>query len=488
MTSAMKTVREKVAHLCRRFGLGATIEDLDRYEKMGVEATIRDLLDFDKTSQYPVHPSEFFYQKDGQVQSQPNRVGAWWLTRMALTDRPSKDKLLVFLHDHFAISASKVESGPVMLEHLRMLEKNMSQPFGKLLEEVAIDPAMLIWLDLRLSIKGAPNENFARELMELFTLGIGNYTERDIQEAARAMTGWGLRNITAERGRDAQKGAFNDWVMKGTPLVASCYSPALADEGPHEILGQKKSFDLNTLCDFLAKHPTTASYLCSKLWEYYVYPNPEKKVTERLAKVWIKSEGRIPAVMLEMTKMDEFWSSKAERAIIKSPIDYVVPIVRQILDPKDAFADRSPDANPMSPANPTIMNLGNTLFFYCNKLGMAPLYPPDVAGWNWGTAWLSTSTVIDRMNLSAVFAGRTRTLAQKLRVTAQKRNVSDDQGLVRLISELLDVPMKQEDEAILVDIAQKNGVAQKVGNIDSFSRALQPLVRTVFAMPAFQMC
>ncbi|MBX3120515.1 MAG: DUF1800 domain-containing protein [Fimbriimonadaceae bacterium] len=485
----MKTVREKVAHLCRRFGLGATIADLDRYEKMGLDATIRDLLDFSKPDPaYPVHASEFFYQKDGQVQTQPNRVTAWWLTRMALTDRPSRDKLLIFLHDHFAISASKIESGPVMLDHVRMLEKNMTQPFATLLEEVSTDPGMLIWLDLRLSIKGAPNENFARELLELFTLGIGNYTEKDIQEAAKALTGWGLRNITAERGRDAQREAFNDWVMKGTPLVAACFSPALSDEGPHELLGQRKRFDLSSTCDFLAKHPTTATYLCTKLWEYYAYPQPEKKVVERLAKAWVKSEGRIPAVMLEMTKMDEFWSEKAERTIIKSPIDYVIPVVRQVIDPKAVLADRPTDATATTPASPTMLNLANTLVYLCNKLGMAPLYPPDVAGWNWGTAWLSTSTVLDRINMANIFGGRAKSVAQRLQLTAQARGVSGDEGLIRLLAETLDVPLSPEDAAVLIEIAQKNGLARGIANTDATARAMLPILRTVFAMPAFQMC
>ncbi len=487
----MKTTREKVAHLCRRFGLGATLEDLDRYEKMGVDATIRDLLDFDKPqTTFPVQPSEFFYQKDGQVQSQPNRVSAWWLARMCLTDRPSRDKLMIFLHDHFAVSSVKVESGPIMLDYVRTLEKNLTQPFARLLEEVAIDPAMLIWLDLRLSIKGTPNENFARELMELFTLGIGNYTEKDIQEAARATTGWGLRNVTAERGRDAQRGAFNDWVMKGTPLVASCFSPALSDEGPHEILGQKRSFDLKSLCEFLAKHPTTASYLCTKLWEYYAYPEPEKKIVERLSKAWIKSEGRIPAVLLEMTKMDEFWSVKAERNIVKSPVDYVVPVIRQVIDSKAVLADRVPDASPMTPAPQPLLTLAGSVATLCNRLGMLPLYPPDVAGWNWGAAWLSSATMLDRINMASVFAGagRGRVLAAKLSTLGKARSVTTDDGYVSLLIEILDVPAKPDDFKVLNEAATKAGLARAMANPDTGARALLPLVRMVFAMPAFHTC
>jgi len=484
------TPREKIAHACRRFAFGATVEELDRYEKAGLDATLKDLLDFEKPSSYPVSPFEFFYQKDAQLQTQPTRVTGWWLTRMVFTDRPNRDKLLVFLHDHFAVSASKVESGPLMLGYLQTLESNLTAPFASLLQAIAVDPAMLLWLDLRESVKGRPNENFARELMELFTLGIGHYTESDVKETARALTGWSIRNVAAERGRDAQRVAFDDWARGGPPLVAAAYSTALWDESPKTILGQTQAFDLAGVCRLMASQPATALYLCRKLWEYYAYPNPEPKVVERLAKAFAKSQGRIPSVFAEMTKMPEFWSDKAVRAIVKSPIDYVIPIFREVLDREAALKDRPERVDPTTPIAAPIQTLANSAAVLCRRMGLLPLYPPDVAGWNWGTDWITSATILDRVNLfrSLTLDSRARPASVRVLKIAQARGISDNDGLVELAIQVFDAPVNDEQRATLRQIAKDAGLGSAASNIDAFNRALAPVVRAIFSMPAFQLC
>ncbi|MDK3155906.1 DUF1800 domain-containing protein [Kamptonema cortianum] len=485
------TVREKIRHAARRLAFGSTVEELDRFERIGLNATIAELTDFSPPGEkYPVSPFEYFYQEDGQIQTQAQRVSAWWLGRMALTTKPQRDKLLLFLHDHFAISADKVESGALLLTYLQTMEDHLQSPFDELLKAVTIDPAMLIWLDLRESIKDRPNENFARELLELFTLGIGNYTEADIKEASRALTGWGIRNLSAEVPREQVRGLFDDWAKGGSPLVVPSFSPQVADASDKTILGKTQKFNLDSVIELASQHPVTAKYLCTKLWEFYAYENPEPKVVDRLSKVFLKSKGKLTDVVAEIAKMDEFYSDKAHRAIVKCPIDFFVPVVRSVITPAAAFNERPARKAPTTPVNQAVATLSSTLLFLCNRVGMTPMFPPDVAGWNWGTSWISTTTMLDRINFSRVFAGTAggRSMATQVSRIAARKGVTDSLGVMEVLFEVLDANPSAEERAVFADMAQKANLGQVVGNIDQLNSRIGPLVRGVFAMPTFHLC
>ena len=189
--------REKISHLLRRFGLGAGKYEVDQYAPLGVEGTIDRLINYEKVDEkFTVNPYEMTgYGEEGLLMLDPPRFAAWWSLRLLLTQRPLQERLTLFWHNHFAVSGDKVFYGPSILEYQQVLRRNASGNFRTLLHEVAKTPAMVFYLDTQMSVKGKPNENFAREVMELFTLGAGHYTEKDIQEAARAFTGWGIHYV-----------------------------------------------------------------------------------------------------------------------------------------------------------------------------------------------------------------------------------------------------------------------------------------------------
>src|SRR5437879_4491258 len=176
------TTREKVAHLLRRFGLGASQTELDSYSRVGVDGAINRLLHYEGIQEdFNVNPWSYTWNADpkNKLSADTGRFSSWWACKLLLTNRPLQQNLALFWHNHFAVAESKIQNGPMMLGYLNTLTDNANGNFRRLLSAVARDPAMIKWLDSDLNIKGKPNENFAREVMELFTLGIGNYTEKD---------------------------------------------------------------------------------------------------------------------------------------------------------------------------------------------------------------------------------------------------------------------------------------------------------------------
>src|SRR5579862_1345225 len=190
---ALQTERQKGAHLLRRFGLGASEAELDYYLKDGgLNGAIEKLLNYENTDEgFKLDVDSFRNGKNNNIN--PQSVAVWWTARMLITQRPLQEKMTLFWHNHFATSGEKVTPGSMMYVQNDLLRQYATGNFREMLMAVSKDPAMLFWLDNQYNVKGKPNENFAREVMELFTLGIGNYTEQDIREGARAFTGWSIQ-------------------------------------------------------------------------------------------------------------------------------------------------------------------------------------------------------------------------------------------------------------------------------------------------------
>src|SRR3569832_2176554 len=197
---ALQTERERGAHLLRRFGLGASEAELDYYLQGGLDNAIERLLHYEDVKE-PYDYDLIDLAALDQKNVNPQLASAWWILRLITARRPLQEKMTVFWHNHFATSAVFVVVGDLMFNQIELLRANATSDFHTILGEVSKDPAMLFWLDNQFNVKGKPNENFAREVMELFTLGIGNYTEKDIQEGARAFTGWTIRRLGARSQR-----------------------------------------------------------------------------------------------------------------------------------------------------------------------------------------------------------------------------------------------------------------------------------------------
>ncbi|MBX3114488.1 MAG: DUF1800 domain-containing protein [Fimbriimonadaceae bacterium] len=485
------STRDQITHLLRRLGLGASASEIAACEKMGVPKTIEWLLDFEKVDEgFPVNPWEFCFQEDGQVLTDPTRIGRWWALRLLMTKRPLQERLTLFWHDHFAVSGAKVESGVIMLVHLETLRSHCNGKFIDLLGAVTKDPAMIQWLDNDQSVRGVPNENFARELLELFTLGIGNYSETDVKECARSLTGWSLRSVIPTVGANSARARLTAAFESNIPLVASTYSDGYHDPGMKTILGETKAFDTDSLLDKLAKHPQTARYICGKLWEFFAYPNPEKAVIDRIAKVFQSTDGNIKSVIKAIVDSPEFWSEKCVRQQIKSPVDFTISIIRQLELGDAALRGRDPKSDWFTPISQYPRGVSEILLSAMRLQGMFLLYPPDVSGWEWGNAWVSPAMMMERGKFASYLLGpgRGTGTASLILLRARDAGAKSVEDVIDVLIDMFDVPVTATQREILIRALNDEGGLASLTEVQKASNALAPVVKLLFATPAFHLC
>jgi hypothetical protein len=343
--------RRQAAHLLRRAGFGGTPAEIDALAGLGMAGAVNSLL-------HPAAPdAEFTDFPDPVALFDPKKSVAtaqmWWLDRMLRTRRPLVEKMTLFWHGHFATSIRKVLPS-YMLGQIDLFRSQGLGNFRNLLLAVSKDPAMLVWLDNRYNVKAHPNENYAREVMELFALGLGNYTEDDVKNAARAFTGWSL---------DKSAGAF-------------IFRPAQHDGDSKTFLGKTGNFDGADIVDIIVQQPIHQRFLCRKLLEYFVYSDPEPELIEALANVYALSGYDLAKTMGALFRSNVFYSSRTYRALPKSPIEFTIGLQRFMgvaEVPKDTVA-------------------------WLQRMGQEPLAPPSVKGWDGGPTWINTATLLTRFN------------------------------------------------------------------------------------------
>lgn len=463
---ALNTDREKGAHLLRRFGLGASEAELNYYLKDGLNGAIDKLLDYDKVDEGFDVDVEKFANQNGQIQ--PQAVGSWWTLRLVTTQRPLQEKMSVFWHDHFATSASKVQNGPTMHIHNEVLRANAVGNFRTFLTEISKDAAMLFWLDNQFNVAGKPNENFAREVMELFTLGVDNtYTEHDIKEAARAFTGWSI-------GRVGNKGP--------RPSQGFVFRPNLHDRGEKEVLGRKGPLTGEQVIDRLCEMPETCEYVTKKIWEWFVYPNPDSALISRIARKFQSDNMSIKTLLKEIMKSSEFYSTKSERSIYKSPVDFTIVSLRQL-----GVSQVLNDTMQASPENLRArLQPVQVAYQSMKNMGMHLLYPPDVAGWETGASWISSATMMERINWGNKLFGQAKSGGQ-LRFQSFPIFANDPtpQGVAKKLVSVFDAPIPSYKVPKLVEAAQKAcGGRLTAQNSNATAAAVS---RLIFAAPEFQL-
>ena len=281
----------------------------------------------------------------------------WWFRRMLKTQAPLREKMTLFWHDHFATSIQKVKQPVFMVRQNELFRQSAFGSFKDLTHAILMDPAMLLYLDTQSSKKDMPNENFAREVMELFTLGEGNYTEQDIREAARAFTGYYLNQGDGKVRHDKRQ-----W-----------------NSADKTIFGKTGPFAGKDVIDLIFEKEQTARFMAKKLWEFFVYESPSKLALDALAESFRKADFQTGPLLREIFLSKEFYSEAAIRSQIKSPVQYLIALLKQleITDPPAGF--------PVTAQQ----QLGQVLFM-----------PPNVAGWDWGQAWINTNTLLTRYNLA----------------------------------------------------------------------------------------
>jgi uncharacterized protein (DUF1800 family) len=365
--------RKWAAHLYRRAAFGANRAELLEAERLGPQGTI-DLL----MRGHPRADEDLPGMNDvGLIAADRDDAGdmtrGWWLYVMLQGGHPLREKLTLFWHNHFATSIVKVREPALMLRQNFLLRQHALGKFGPFLQAISKDGAMLVWLDSNSNIKGRPNENYAREVMELFSLGVGNYTEKDIREAARAFTGW------------------------HTDGVGFRYDARSHDGGTKTVLSQTGPWDGSDVVRIILEQPAAARFLVRKLYHYLISENaaPPDALLEPLCASFRKSEYDIAALVRTMLSSRHFFSAHAFRQRIKSPVEYVVGAVRAVYR---AYNEGEADYRPL-PQQVLVKRL--------SAMGQALFAPPNVKGWPGGRAWLNTSTVLERDNFAAALTAGT---------------------------------------------------------------------------------
>lgn len=434
----------KVAHLHRRAGFGATRAELLRDLAAGPEAAVERLF------HPPTLPTEDAEAIDGLRQtarssSNLDLLKVCWLNRILRGPDPLREKLTLFWHGHFATSNKKVESVTLMDRQNETLRSHALGPFVAMLASIVSDPAMLVWLDGGNSKKEKPNENFAREFLELFTLGAGHYTERDIREAARAFTGWV---------RQDSRGYQSPPVFK--------HEDDEVDKGPKTFLGLNGPWGPADIVRITLERPEAATFLARKLYRWFVDestpPGPER--IEPLAGLIKQHRFEIGPIVKVILLSKEFYSSAAYRQRIKSPVEFSAGLVRMLEVPRPAL-------NPLA------------LSAACDAQGQELFVPPNVEGWVGGRAWINSGTLLERANWAAdVVWGRSENgLSPFDPIAWSARNrLPPDRAAGALIELLL-----QDD---LGDEARRLALAAgRDGTADGLRKALQRLANC----PEFQL-
>lgn len=471
-----------------------------QYEPMGLEGTLRALIDYDSIDEgFPVSPWELCFDEGSQeIYLDPFRPLLWWSLRLLLTRRPLQEKLAVFWHDHFAINAEKIQLGPAMLAYLETLRANASGPFAELLVSVSQEPAMIRWLDTDTSFAGHPNENFAREALELFTMGSG-YSENDVKQLARCFTGWGIRYLIFEEGGEMVQAKARECIAEGRPMLAFCQSPALYDRSPRTLFGERGQWDGESALRRLAERPETSRHLARKLWEFFAYPNPGANVVERLASAFRESGGSVRAVIWSIARSPEFWSEECVRGLVKGPVDFVVPIVRQ-LGVRGALLALRGDPQPTTPLAKPLRDTAGLLVGAMQKQGMLLFYPPNVGGWEWGSAWITEQNMIERFGFSQLImplgekappvAGLISGLLSGTPMPGFARlwpsPPADDRALIERMRLVFDAPIDGEQREVLEQASARHGGPQSLGRVETAAPLLRETMRLMFGAPEFQ--
>ncbi|MFN8221202.1 MAG: DUF1800 domain-containing protein [Fimbriimonadales bacterium] len=465
--------REKVAHLLRRFGLGASEAEVDYYGANGYSDAVDKLLDFEQVDEGFNVPIDRFAIGENKQVPMP-AFQAWWVLRLISTRRPLQEKMAVFWHDHFATSANKVNQTMLMYGQNEILRSLGTGNFRELLLKVSQDPAMIFWLDNQFNVKGKANENFAREVMELFTLGIGHYTEKDIQEAARAFTGWNFRRqLPREVAGDER------------PKAVFAFRAAQHDDGEKTIFGKTGAFTGEDVIDMLCENPQTSKNIVRKIWEWFAYPNPDEGLVSDLAEKFRNSGLEIKALLRAVMKAPEFTGAKAVRAVYKNPVDFIIPTVRQ-LGIGEALMRQYKD--PTIPGAQAGRGAMQAVTQAMKGMGMELLFPPDVAGWDSGPAWVTSATMVERIQWGDRLFGQTSPEARRQVLRYPFFNLfranPSPAGVVDTLLSVFDAPLPAARRAPLVAAAEKvcgNAVTERNANATAAA-----VSRLIFGSPEFQ--
>jgi uncharacterized protein (DUF1800 family) len=446
-----RSERFMVAHLLRRAGFGASKADLDAYTALGFEGAVDRLLNYASVDDSALESVIARMREENPAVSNPDRPeggnfeleSAIWLTRMTLTKRPLQEKMTLFWHGLLTSSIVEVKRAPLLYRQNSLYRNNaLTTNFKELMKAVARDPAMLIYLDNNTNRKGKPNENWARELMELFTLGIGNYTETDVKEAARAFTGW-----TANR-----EGNF-------------AFNRQQHDADSKTVLGVTGNLDGDDVIEILFNQPAHGKYLARRLIRFFVFDTPDEAMVNRYASIYVQSSFNVKETMRQLLLSPEFRSDKAYFTLIKSPLEFTIGALRAL---SASFTD---------------LRSWRTINQQMRTMGQQVYAPPDVSGWAGNRNWMNSTTYYTRANLAQQLVAAENATTIDPTEIANAAGINTPQAAIDYFLDLLvqsDVPSNYRTDLLSFTGTTFKDARDKDGK-------LRGLVRLIMSTPAYQM-
>lgn len=427
------------AHLYRRAAFSADLTELREAVARGLPATLELLLNgqpgAEAREQFLVSLGEKMFRED-----QGNTLRSWWVYVLLHTPHPLRERMTLFWHNHFATSVAKVQRDDMMYAQNKLIRAQALGKFRPFLLAMSSDPAMLVWLDSNSNVKDKPNENYARELMELFSLGVGHYTERDIREASRAFSGW------------------------HTDGAQFAFEPSLHDDAPKTVLGQKGNWDGGDIVRLCLEQPAAPRFLVRKIYRALVNEaaKPSDELLEPLVVAFRKSDYDIGALVKTVLQSRLFFSVHAYRQRIKSPVELVMGTVRE--------------ATSGTIAPPALTT-------WLQEMGQQLFAPPNVKGWEGGKNWLNTATLLARDNFAyAVTLGNLSAISSVGRLMETEK-CQEPEDMVRVLADAFfqgDLP-PQKRARIVASVA-KGAASRK--ELEQRARAV---AHELMTMPEYQL-
>ena len=469
-----------MAHLLRRAGFGATPDELDRAMSMGYEATLEELLSPTGADELPNDLIRRYHVDQSDLRS-PVAASALWVYRMVKTESPLREKMCLLWHRLFATGATKLIQARVVTSQIDMFRQHGMGKFDNLLIELSRDPAMIMWLDNQDNHAASINENYGREILELFSMGVGNYTEDDIKECARAFTGWSVVNpdymSIKMRNNTARPYGYISWQFE--------YNDDDHDHGEKTLLGETGDFNGEDAVAIICKQEATARFIARHLYHFFVAdempvpqwphtPPRDPEAIDVLVHAYFDSGYSINAMLRALFTSDFFKAEASQFARIKSPAEMVVGTLRLAggveLPSQDTYAASSA----------------------CSNMGQGLLAPPSVEGWQGGSEWINTGAYVQRVN----FASKTLNDPSRPGVKAIIERVAQSAGSAepnpeQLVDACLDVlgPLEVLDSthAGLVDFAASQGRAGFDGDSEAAAKTVAALISIIVATQEYQM-
>ena len=452
MVVSTRTDTGLIAHLLRRAGFGGTREEIEAYAEMGYEAAVDELIDPTDAGWAGSYMARRFHHEQSGMLT-PQGGPSQWLYRMITTRAPLHEKVALFWHGIFATGYPKVIHGKALSDQIRMFRRYGMGRFDTLLLELARDPAMIVWLDNQDNHGGAINENWGRELLELFSLGVGNYSEEDIKECARAFTGWTLGNteymvLRSMRDSDWPYGRIS-WHFK--------YRPEDHDNGEKTFLGHTGNLNGEDIIEIICKQEATARFIARHMYHFFVADEPpvpswpytpprDPEAIDTLAQAYFDSDHDITSMLTALFNSGYFKSEDIRYEKVKGPAEFVTGVLRltgEFDRPRREILER---------------------YFQTNFMGQMLTNPPSVEGWRQGVDWIDTGTLMERINFASEQLGDVakpgvRSMIDA--VMAQNPAPSPDELIDMCLDQLGVISISNETREAILRVAEQGASSQE---------------------------